>query len=99
MKRTFSLITLALLPAIFTAAQTVSPPPSTLGKPKLIKGSLYVIEAALNGAEGPNIAIYVTSEGGVVVDDWFDQAYEQVVARVKAVTDQPIKYVVKTHSH
>ncbi|MDQ1471280.1 MAG: hypothetical protein QOJ99_2760 [Bryobacterales bacterium] len=58
-----------------------------------------MIEAPLSGAEGPNIAIYVTSEGVVLVDDHFDQDYEQAIARVKSVTDQPIRYVVKTHNH
>ena len=80
-------------------AQTVSPPPSTLGKPKFVRGNLYAIEAPLNGAQGPNIAIYVTSEGVVLVDDRFDQDYEQAIARVKTVTDQPIRYVIKTHNH
>ncbi len=72
---------------------------ASLAPARHLKDGLYVIEAPLNGAEGPNVAVYVTSEGVVVVDDWFDQSYEQVAARVKAVTDQPIKYVVKTHSH
>ena len=79
--------------------QTVSPPPATLGKPKRVKDVLYVIEAPLNGAEGPNIAIYVTGEGVLLVDDRFDQDFEQAVARVKTITDQPIRYVVKTHNH
>jgi glyoxylase-like metal-dependent hydrolase (beta-lactamase superfamily II) len=94
-----SLVTLLCLSAGSAFAQTASPPPSTLGKPKLVKGSLYVIEAPLNGAEGPNIAIYVTSEGVVLVDDRFDQDFEQAVARVKTITNQPIRYVVKTHNH
>lgn len=93
-----------LLPIAFLCiaagfSQITSPPPSILGKPKLVTGSLYVIEAPLNGAEGPNIAIYVTSEGVLLVDDRFDQDYEQAVQRVATITDKPIRYVIKTHNH
>jgi ankyrin repeat protein/glyoxylase-like metal-dependent hydrolase (beta-lactamase superfamily II) len=86
-----------LVPGVAPMTPAVAAAP--IGAARRLKDGLYVIEAPLNGAEGPNIAIYVTSEGVVVVDDWFDQSYEQVAARVKAVTDQPIRYVVKTHSH
>jgi glyoxylase-like metal-dependent hydrolase (beta-lactamase superfamily II) len=89
----FFLATVSALP------QTPSPPPATLGSPRLVAGSLYAVEANLNGADGPNIAIYVTSEGVVLVDDRFDQDFEQAVERVKRVTDQPIRYVIKTHNH
>jgi glyoxylase-like metal-dependent hydrolase (beta-lactamase superfamily II) len=98
MRSSKSLILTVLCGAVLHA-QTVSPPPATLGKPKLVKGALYVIEAPLDGAQGPNIAIYVTSEGVVLVDDRFDQDYEQAIARVKTITAQPIRYVIKTHNH
>lgn len=95
----FALLALCCFGVQVISAQTASPPPATLGKPKAVKGSLYVIEAPLNGAEGPNIAIYVTNEGVVLVDDRFDQDYEQAMARVKTITGQPIRYVIKTHNH
>ncbi|MEI9815053.1 MAG: ankyrin repeat domain-containing protein [Acidobacteriota bacterium] len=66
---------------------------------KQIKRGLYVIEAPLNGAEGPNLSFLVTTEGVVLVDDRWDQNFQQVSERIRSVTDQPIRYVIKTHHH
>jgi glyoxylase-like metal-dependent hydrolase (beta-lactamase superfamily II) len=41
----------------------------------------------------------VTGEGVILVDDKFEQDYEQIVAKVKSVTSQPIKYILNTHHH
>jgi glyoxylase-like metal-dependent hydrolase (beta-lactamase superfamily II) len=48
---------------------------------------------------GGNVAALVTDEGVVLVDAKFQEDYEGIVARVKSVTDQPIKYVINTHHH
>src|SRR5271169_3329383 len=61
---------------------------------------LYVIEGTSNGSDDVgNVAIYVTSEGVILVDDRFAQDYRQVVAAVKGITDLPIRYVINTHHH
>ena len=49
--------------------------------------------------EGGNVAVYVTSEGVVLVDDMFDRNHADILAQVKSVTDQPLKYVLNTHQH
>jgi cyclase len=67
------------------------PPPLTLNK---VKDDLYEIEG-----DGGNVAVYITSEGVILVDDKFEQDYENIMAKVKSVTDQPVKYVVSTHHH
>jgi glyoxylase-like metal-dependent hydrolase (beta-lactamase superfamily II) len=60
-----------------------------------VKPGLYAI---LN--PGANtLAARVTGEGVILVDDMFQQNYDQIVALVKSVTDQPIKYVISTHHH
>jgi glyoxylase-like metal-dependent hydrolase (beta-lactamase superfamily II) len=59
-----------------------------------VKDDLYEIEG-----DGGNVAVYVTSEGVILVDDKFEQDYENIMAKVKSVTDQPVKYVVSTHHH
>jgi len=59
-----------------------------------VKGDLYVISG-----EGGNVAVYVTAEGVILVDDMFDRNHADILARVKSVTDKPIKYVINTHQH
>jgi glyoxylase-like metal-dependent hydrolase (beta-lactamase superfamily II) len=59
-----------------------------------LQDDLYEIEG-----DGGNVAVYVTGEGVILVDDKFEQDYENIMAKVKSVTDQPVKYVVSTHHH
>ena len=59
-----------------------------------VKGDLYMISG-----EGGNVAVYVTDEGVVLVDDMFDRNHADILAQVKSVTDKPLKYVVNTHQH
>lgn len=66
---------------------------------KQIKPNLYVIEASLSGADGPNLAFYATEEGVVLIDDRIDQNYQAIVARIQSVTNRPIRYIIKTHHH
>src|SRR2546429_564036 len=97
MKRTFvaRIFAGALLLAggwmAYTQNQGKQPPPLTINK---VKDDLYNIEG-----DGGNVAVYVTGEGVILVDDKFDQDHEGIVAKVKSVTDQPVKYVLSTHHH
>src|SRR5579863_2572929 len=75
----------------YTQNQGKQPPTLTLNK---VKDDLYEIEG-----DGGNVAVYVTSEGVILVDDKFDQDHEGIVAKVKSVTDQPVRYVLSTHHH
>ena len=59
-----------------------------------VKGDLYMLSG-----EGGNVAVYVTGEGVILVDDMFDRDHDAILAQVKSVTDQPIKYVLNTHQH
>ncbi len=59
-----------------------------------VRGDLYMISG-----EGGNVAVYVTDEGVVLVDDMFDRNHADILAQVKSVTDKPLKYVVNTHQH
>ena len=75
----------------YTQNQGKQPPALTLNK---VKDNLYEIEG-----DGGNVAVYVTSEGVILVDDKFEQDYENIMAKIKSVTDQPVKYVLSTHHH
>jgi cyclase len=75
----------------YTQNQGKQPPALTLNK---VKDDLFEIEG-----DGGNVAVYVTGEGVILVDDKFEQDYENIMAKVKSVTDQPVKYVLSTHHH
>ena len=75
----------------YTQNQGKQPPELKLNK---VKPDLYEIEG-----DGGNVAVYVTNEGVILVDDKFEQDHDQIVAKVKSVTNQPIKYILSTHYH
>lgn len=73
--------------------QTQTPPPKlTINK---VKDDLYVIE----GGGAGNVAVYVTGEGVILVDDKFEQNHDAIVAQIKTVTPLPVKYILSTHYH
>jgi glyoxylase-like metal-dependent hydrolase (beta-lactamase superfamily II) len=84
---------LGLLQFVWTAYTQNAKRPGPL-KIEKVKGELYTISG-----EGGNVAVYVTSEGVVLVDDMFDRNHADILAQVKSVTDQPIRYVINTHQH
>ena len=49
--------------------------------------------------DGGNVAVLVTNEGVILVDDKFDQDHGAIMGQVKSVTNQPVKYVFNTHYH
>ncbi len=63
-------------------------------KTQKVAEDLYMIEG-----DGGNVALYVTNEGSILVDDKFEYVYDAILAQVKAVTTQPVKYVMSTHHH
>ena len=67
------------------------PPQLTLNK---VKDDLYEIEG-----DGGNVAVYITTEGVILIDDKFDQDHDQIMEKVKSVSNLPIKYVLSTHYH
>src|ERR1700722_14733867 len=75
----------------YTQNQPKQPPPLTMNK---VKEDLYEIVG-----DGGNVAVLVTSEGVILVDDKFEQDFEGIMAKVKSVTSQPVKYVLSTHHH
>ena len=68
-------------------------PPADLGVEKLAD-DLYVLTGS-----GGNVAVLTTSEGVILIDDKFEQNVPQIQAKVKSVSEGPIKYVINTHQH
>jgi len=61
-----------------------------------VKEGLYVIH---NDFVPGNTTALVTNEGVVLVDDKFEVDHDNIVAELKKVTSQPVKYVINTHHH
>jgi glyoxylase-like metal-dependent hydrolase (beta-lactamase superfamily II) len=61
-----------------------------------VKDDIFVI---YNEFVPGNTTVLVTSEGVVLVDDKFPQDADNILAMVKTVTDQPVRYVINTHHH
>lgn len=59
-----------------------------------VKEDLYEIEG-----DGGNVAVYVTSEGVILVDDKYEADFDGIMAKVKSVTNLPVKYILSTHYH
>jgi cyclase len=75
----------------YTQNDAKKAPPLAIHK---IKDDLYWIEG-----DGGNVAVYVTGDGVILVDDKYVADYDQIVSNVKSVTNQPIKYILSTHHH
>jgi cyclase len=86
-------LTILVLLCAWTAYTQTAKSPGPLRITK-VKGDLYEITG-----EGGNVAVYVTSEGVILVDDMFDRNHADILAQVKSVTPLPIRYVINTHQH
>ena len=97
-----TLITAALASAAIVFAQApaaggrgAAPPPAPQ-KITQIKPNLYIVTGA-----GGNSTVRVTKAGIILVDtkNLGDQFYNDLVAQIKTVSDQPVKEVIITHVH
>jgi cyclase len=61
-----------------------------------IKDDLFVIH---NDFVPGNTTVLVTNAGVVLVDDKFEIDHENIMAQLKTITNQPVKYVINTHYH
>ena len=48
---------------------------------------------------GGNVAVMPTNEGVLVVDDKFAQDAPEIMAKIKSISDKPVRYVLNTHQH
>jgi glyoxylase-like metal-dependent hydrolase (beta-lactamase superfamily II) len=85
------ILTLLIAAVAYTQNQAKQPPQLKINK---VKDDLYEIEG-----DGGNVAVYVTDEGLILIDDKFDFDHDAIMEKIKSVTNQPIKYVISTHYH
>lgn len=83
--------------SIWVAWTQSQQPPASLALQK-IEDDLYAI-ALSKGVGGGNIAVYLTDDGVILVDDMFDRDYRAVMEQVRSLTGKPVKYVLNTHQH
>jgi cyclase len=77
--------------AIAATAQTGQPQPLAIEK---VAENLHMITG-----NGGNTAVYVASQGVVLVDTKLANNGAQILERVKSVTDKPITHIINTHTH
>ena len=61
-----------------------------------LKDDLFVIH---NDYVPGNTTVMVTNEGVIMVDDKFEIDHANILAELKKITNQPVKYVINTHHH
>jgi glyoxylase-like metal-dependent hydrolase (beta-lactamase superfamily II) len=86
-----------LLLGLVWAAYTQDKPQKLAVQP--VKKDLYEIAGDGSESDAGNVAVYVTGDGVILVDDRFDYDHDNVLRIVKSITSQPIKYVLNTHYH
>jgi glyoxylase-like metal-dependent hydrolase (beta-lactamase superfamily II) len=82
----------ALQAAWVLSSQAEKPPGPLRTAP--VKENLYLVSG-----EGGNVAMLVTGEGVVLVDDMFHRNHADILEQVRMTTDQPLRYVFNTHQH
>jgi cyclase len=103
----------ALIVAAVVSGQQAKPEaPSRIEK---VKDGLYVIRGPFNRCapngcgggygddgflhEAGDVAVRVTSEGLILVDDKYQENVADVLEKVKSVSTLPVKYLLNTHHH
>jgi cyclase len=90
---------LRLLPALLVMVGAIVAYSQTAKRPgplriEKVRGDLFMISG-----EGGNVAVAVTNEGVLLVDDMFDRNHADILAQVRSITDRPLRYVLNTHQH
>jgi glyoxylase-like metal-dependent hydrolase (beta-lactamase superfamily II) len=103
----------ALIVAVALSAQQAKPAaPMQIEK---VKDGLYLIRGPFNRCapngctpaygddgllhEAGDVAVRVTSEGLILVDNKYDNNVAEILEKVKSVSPLPVKYVLNTHHH
>src|SRR5258705_6661483 len=63
-------------------------------KPTRLTQNLYLLEG-----EGGNIGVSAGDDGVFVIDDQFARLTARILAAIKAISDQPVRFLINTHWH
>ncbi len=92
---TFGVLAAALAALASSAQAQFGSEPSKLELIK-VRDDIYVIS---NVAVPGLVTALITNDGVLLVDDKFEIDHDNIIAELKKVTSQPVKYVVNTHYH
>ena len=48
---------------------------------------------------GGNASIFLTDDGVILIDSKSDREHDDLIAKIKSLTNKPVKYVILTHNH
>jgi glyoxylase-like metal-dependent hydrolase (beta-lactamase superfamily II) len=104
LQRLGSLTALGALASMLTLAAgqqvpTFTPEQEARLRIREVMDGLYVIPGFDGGQSGGNVAVRVTDEGVIIVDNKFPYSFDFITEQVGSITNQPIKYVLNTHHH
>jgi cyclase len=60
-----------------------------------LRDNIYVIRSGMSG----NVTVLVSDAGLLLIDDKFAMDHDGIVAELKKITDQRVRYVINTHLH
>src|ERR1700730_1054988 len=84
--------------------QNQPPPPGPPPQLVKVKDDLYIVQNQANNLAdligyGGNASVFLTDDGVIRIDSKSNREHDDLVAKVKSLTDKPIQYVVLTHNH
>ena len=88
------LLALLLMLGVLAGAAAQTPKPPGPLRIERVRGDLHMITG-----EGGNVAVAVTEEGVILVDNMFDRNHADILAQMRSITDKPLRYVLNTHQH
>jgi cyclase len=104
MRRAFVLTALVTVGALSVAAeQQLSPAALEATKIQQVRDNLYVITGAdptiRDAFSGGNTGVFVTDSGVVVVDTKLAGWGQEILNRIRTITDKPVTMIINTHTH
>ena len=90
--------------AVALHAQQGPPPPGPPPTLTKVKDDVYIVQNQANTmgdliAYGGNATAYITDAGVILIDSKSDREHDDLIAKLKTLTDKPVKYVILTHNH
>ena len=103
--RTLTLLGLAVAASVSVSVATSQEPPTLTSDQQArlqitpVTDGLYVIPGFDGSLSGGNVAVRVTGDGVILVDNKFPYSFDEITRQVTSVTSEPIRYVLNTHHH
>ncbi len=87
-------ILLALLSVIVTAERSPAQTQSSSLERFQVSENVWMLSG-----RGGNVGVVVTGEGVIVIDTQYSNSAPAIIEHIRAITTQPIRYIVNTHVH